>query len=50
MSAAAITLVCASCRKPVERCFDGDYQHTTTEADLACTSWPVVPVQTEAGQ
>lgn len=40
-------LVCASCGKPVERTFDDDWQHTTLDDGLACTTWPVRPVRTE---
>lgn len=40
-------LVCAAGRKPVERCFDDDYQHATRDDGLACTVYPVLPVRTE---
>ena len=39
------TLVCADCRKPVERTFDDDFQHVTLADGLACTVYPVRPVR-----
>lgn len=41
---APAALVCESCGKPVERTFDDEYQHTTTQAGVSCTVYPVVAV------
>jgi hypothetical protein len=38
-------LVCASCRRPVERTFDDDFQHESVDDGLACTAWPVRPAR-----
>jgi len=48
----AARLVCASCGKPVERCFDDDFQHESLDDGLACTAWPVRPAAagTETGR
>jgi hypothetical protein len=53
-TAAALThdtprpLVCASCRRPVERTLDDDWQHVTVDDGLACAAWPVRPARAEA--
>jgi hypothetical protein len=53
-TAAALThdmprpLVCASCRRPVERTLDDDFQHESVPDGLACTAWPVRPARAEA--
>jgi hypothetical protein len=31
-------MVCADCGKPVERDFDGDFTHTSTDDALACVT------------
>jgi hypothetical protein len=38
-------LVCAACGKPVEATFDDEWQHETTEADLACREYPIIPAR-----
>ena len=43
-------LVCADCRKPVERTFDDDFQHVTLADGVACTVYPVRPVRAESGE
>jgi hypothetical protein len=43
------TPTCDSCRKPVERTSDDDFQHASTDDGLACTAWPVLAARTGDG-